>query len=540
MDAPTKNDGNAVISGEHTVGFIDMGTNSIRLLLVRINPNHSFTVIGEQKETVRLGEGEFRQNLLQPEAMRRAGMVCAKFAEIARSRGAEHVICVATSATREAENRGAFVRHLRRVANVDIRVISGKEEARLIFLGVASGASIGGRPTLFIDIGGGSTEVIVGDQTQYRFLDSLKLGAIRLSGMFFRPGDVGPVSPRKYARMQRYVRTRSVRTLERLRQFPVEQAIGSSGTIVNLGEIATRMTFKRSLVKGDVLTREQLRTVIDLLCSLPLDRRREVPGINPDRADIIVSGAAVLETLLQELNIPEIAISERGLREGLPIDYLSRSDDAHLFDQSSFRERGVLELGRRCGFDEAHARQVVKLAWELFDSAKEIGLHNFGEWERELLEHACLLHDVGSFVSYTNHRAHSYYVIRNADLLGFDQTEIALIATIALFHHKSFPRARHPEYAELDKRSREIVRILCTFLRIAESLDRSHLGAVGRVGLRAGDKKTAVLELTPARDCHLELWELRNHEKAFEKVFGRRLVVKVLDGVPAATIPAGG
>jgi exopolyphosphatase/guanosine-5'-triphosphate,3'-diphosphate pyrophosphatase len=534
MDAPTNTDGNAVIQGEHTVGFIDLGTNSVRLLLVRINANHSFTVIGEQKETVRLGEGEFRYNLLQPEAMRRAGIVCAKFAEIARSRGAEHVICVATSATREAENRGAFVRHLRRVAHVDLRVISGKEEARLIYLGVASGANIGGRPTLFIDIGGGSTEVIIGDQSQYRFLDSLKLGAIRLTGMFFRPGDVGPVSPRNYARIQRYVRTRSVRTLERLRQFPVEQAVGSSGTVVNLGEIATRMTHKRSLVKGDVITREQLRMVIDLLCSLPLDRRREVPGINPDRADIIVSGAAILETLLQELNIPEIAISERGLREGLPIDYLSRSDDAHLFDQSSFRERSVLELGRRCGFDEAHARHVVKLAWGLFDSAREIGLHHFGDWERELLEHACLLHDVGSFVSYTNHRAHSYYVIRNADLLGFDQTEIALIATIALFHHKSFPRTRHPEYAELDKRSREIVRILCTFLRIAESLDRSHLGAVGRVRLLAGERKNVILELAPARDCHLELWELKSHEKAFEKVFDRQLVVKVLEPVPAA------
>lgn len=534
MDAPTNLDGNAVIHGEHTVGFIDLGTNSIRLLLVRINANHSFTVIAEQKETVRLGEGEFRRNLLQPEAMRRAGMVCQKFAEIARSRGAEHVICFATSATREAENRGAFVRHLRRVAQVDLRVISGKEEARLIYLGVASGANIGGRPTLFIDIGGGSTEVIIGDQTQYRFLDSLKLGAIRLSGMFFRPGDVGPVSPRKYARIQRYVRTRSVRTLERLRQFPVEQAVGSSGTIMNLGEIATRMTHKRSLVKGDVLTREQLRTVVALLCSLPLDRRREVPGINPDRADIIVSGAAILETLLQELNVPEIAISERGLREGLPIDYLSRSEDAHLFDQSSFRERSVLELGRRCGFDEAHARQVVKLAWALFDSAKELGLHQFGDWERELLEHACLLHDVGSFVSYTNHRAHSYYVIRNADLLGFDQTEISLIATIALFHHKSFPRARHPEYAELDKRSRQIVRILCTFLRIAESLDRSHLGAVGQVRLRAGEKKNVILELTPARDCHLELWELRNHEMAFEKVFDRQLSVKVLEPEPVA------
>jgi exopolyphosphatase / guanosine-5'-triphosphate,3'-diphosphate pyrophosphatase len=538
MESAPQANSQPVTPGDHIVGFIDLGTNSVRLLLVRMNPNHSFTVLSEQKETVRLGEGEFRRNQLQPEAMRRAGLVCSKFAEIARSRGAGHVIAVATSATREAENRASFVRHLRRVARVDLRVISGKEEARLIYLGVASGANIGGRQTLFIDIGGGSTEIIVGDQQQYRFLDSLKLGAIRLTGMFFRAGDEGPVPPAKYARIQRYIRTRSVRTLQRLRQFTIEQAIGSSGTIMNLGEIATRMAHKRSLARGDTVTREQFRATMDLLCSLPLEQRREVPGINPDRADIIIAGGAILETLLEELNVPAVTISERGLREGLPIDYLSRADDAHLFDQTSFRERSVLELGQRCGFDEAHARQIVRLAWQLFDSGKEAGLHALGEWERELLEHACLLHDVGSFISYSNHRTHSYYVIRNADLLGFDQTEIALIATVALFHHKAFPRMRHAEYAELDKRSRGIVRVLCSFLRIAESLDRSHLGAIARVALRNSDRKTIVLELTPAKDCHLEVWEVHTHERAFEKVFGRELEVRVLKPDSAETTSA--
>lgn len=537
MDSGSKPNGNGATGGEgeHVVGFIDLGTNSVRLLLVRINPNHSYTVLSEQKETVRLGEGEFRRNTLQVNAMRRAGLVCTRFAEIARSRGATQVLAVATSATREAENRAAFVRHLRRVAGIDVRVISGKEEARLIYLGVASGANIGGRQTLFIDVGGGSTEVIVGDQQQYRFLDSLKLGAIRLSGMFFRTGDSSPVSSTRYARIQRYIRTRSVRTIERLKQFTVEQAIGSSGTILNLAEIAMRKVHKRGLVKGDVLTREQLREVVDLLCSLPLERRREVPGINPDRADIIIPGAAILETLMEELDLDGLSVSERGLREGLPIDYLSRSENAHFFEQTSFRERSVLELGRRCGFDEPHARHIVRLAWELFDSAREAGLHALGEWERELLEHACLLHDVGSFISYANHRTHSYYFIRNADLLGFDQTEISLIAAVALFHHKAFPRLKHPEFAELDKPSREIVRVLCTFLRIAESLDRSHLQAVLHARLRASDRKNVVLEITPARDCHLELWEVRNHEKAFEKVFGRKLEIRLQQAAPAAT-----
>src|SRR5579871_4779176 len=301
MDSESKPNGSG--AGDHLVAFIDLGTNSVRLLLVRINANHSYTVLSEQKETVRLGEGEFLRSTLQPEAMRRASLVCARFAESARSRGAAEVLAVATSATREAENRATFLRHLRRIAGVDVRVISGKEEARLIYLGVSSGANIGGRQTLFIDVGGGSTEVIIGDQQQHRFLDSLKLGAIRLSGMFFRPGDSSPVSSTRYARIQRYIRTRSVRTVERLKQFTVEQAIGSSGTILNLAEIAMRKAHKRGLVKGDVLTREQLREVVTLLCSLPLEERRKVAGINPDRADIIIAGAAILETLMQELDL---------------------------------------------------------------------------------------------------------------------------------------------------------------------------------------------------------------------------------------------
>jgi exopolyphosphatase/guanosine-5'-triphosphate,3'-diphosphate pyrophosphatase len=518
----------AVNRGEHTVGFIDLGTNSVRLLLVRINPNHSYTVLSEQKETIRLGEGEFLHNRLQPDAMRRAALVCARFAEFARARGASDVVAVATSATREAENRAAFVRHLRNVAKIDVRVISGKEEARLIYLGVSSGFKLGNHQTLFIDVGGGSTEVIVGDQKEHTYLDSLKLGAIRLSGRYFRPGDTGPVSPERYSRIQRYVNTRTVRTLERLRNFKIEQTIASSGTAMNLAEIVMRREHKRGLAKGDVITRTQLRSAVQMLCDLPLERRREVPGINPDRADIIIAGAAILETLLQELDLPGFGISERGLREGLPIDYLSRAENAHLFEQTSFRERSVLELGRRCGFDEPHAQQVVRIAWELFDSAQIAGLHNLGDWERELLEYACLLHDIGTFVSYANHRAHSYYMIRNADLLGFDQTEISIIAAVTLFHHKALPRLKHREFAELDKRSRDVVRILCTFLRISESLDRTHLLAVSSARLRLGKKRRKVfLDITPARDWHLEHWEVRTHASAFEKVFGRKLAIHV-------------
>jgi len=508
------------------VAFLDIGTNSVRMLLARIHPDHSYSILSQQKEVVRLGEGEFRDHHLQPNAMRRAALVCSKFAEMARALGAEEIVAVATSASREAANQQVFLRKLRREAEIDVRVISGREEARLIYLGVASGVNLGDRRALFIDIGGGSTEVIVGSQDQHEFLDSLKLGAIRLTTLFLPPETTSTVSPKQYQRVQQHVRTTAVRTLQQLRTLKIDLAIGSSGTIMNLAEIASRLLYKRPARKDEVLKLDDLQQIVPRLCAAPLEERRKIPGINPERADIIIGGAAILQTLMEELRVPEIRVSERGLREGMPVDYLTRSEHQPPLALTSFRERSVFQLGRACGFDEAHARNVTRLALQLFDGTRAIGLHRLGEWERELLEYAALLHDIGAFLSYNNHRAHSYYFIRNADLLGFDQTEIAIIATTAFYHRNALPRTKHPEFAALDQRSRKIVKTLCMLLRIAESLDRSHTGAVSQVELRLDATGAVVLELGSARDCQLELWGVKNHEAAFEKVFQRPLRVE--------------
>jgi exopolyphosphatase/guanosine-5'-triphosphate,3'-diphosphate pyrophosphatase len=515
------------------VAFLDMGTNSIRLLLVRINPNHTHTVLSQQREMVRLGDREFADQRLQPEAMHRAVLVCRRFAEMARLQKAKQIVAVATSATREARNQQDFLQLLRREARIEARVISGKEEARLIYLGVSSGLHLGEQRALFVDIGGGSTEVIVGDQKQYHQLETLKLGAIRLTQMFLA-GEHGRVEEAKYARMVRHVRNSAVRALQRLRQQRIELAVGSSGTIENLGDIAAQMAWNRRWQRDDVFSRDQLREAIAMLCSLPLAERRKTPGINPERADIILGGAAILDALMQELGLKEIRISDRGLREGLLVDYLARSGHASPTEETSVRMRSVLHLGRICGFDEPHARNVARLALEMFDSARELRLHRLGERERELLEYAALLHDVGAFLSYQNHHAHTYYLIRNADLLGFDQDQIAIVATTGLFHRKSFPRKKHEQFAELDGRSREIVRTLCAFLRIAEALDRSHAGVVRHARFRAPGRNGVVLDVRSRQDCQLELWGAQNQEKAFEKAFQRPLAIEaaVESGAP--------
>ncbi len=226
------------ISGGQVIAFIDIGTNSVRLLLVRMNPNHSYSVINQEKEIVRLGEGEFVDQYLQPEAMQRAALVCQKFVEMARAYGAEEIITIATSATREAVNKAAFLRLLQQEAQLEVRTISGLEEARLIYMGLSSGIHLGQRQALFLDIGGGSTEVIVGDQAQHQVLDSLKLGAIRLSTLFFLPEEQGPVADERYALICQYVRNAAVRTVHQVRQYRLDLAIGSSGTIESLADIA--------------------------------------------------------------------------------------------------------------------------------------------------------------------------------------------------------------------------------------------------------------------------------------------------------------
>lgn len=515
--------------------FIDIGTNSLRLLLVRINLNRSYTILSDQKEIVRLGEGEFVDQYLLPEAMQRATQVARRFASMARAYGVTEIQAVATSATREAANQEEFLRRLKREAQLDVRVISGREEARLIYLGVSSGFHLGDRRAIFIDIGGGSTEVIVGRQHEYEQLDSLKLGAIRLTSLFFLPDESGPVAPERYALIQQYVRSAAVRTVQHVRQAPPEIAIGSSGTIENLADIAALHFLHRHRERDDEMSHSQLKEIIQLLCSLPLEERRRVPGINAARADIIIAGAAIIDTLMEDLQISGLWISDRGLRDGLLVDFLSRDQDSAILETGSVRARSVLQLGRLCGFDEAHARHVAHLALELYDSAHQAALHPFGDGERELLEYACLIHDVGAFLSYSNHHQHSYYLIRNADLLGFDKREIEILAAAALFHRKSMPsRKKHPEFAALDGKDQKLVRLFALLLRAAESLDRSHTGAVQSARLRPGKAREVVLEMAGDGDYQLELWGVQSHREAFKKVFGRKLVIAPINAHPQA------
>ena len=547
----------------HTLAAMDIGTNSVRLAVVEVKPNQTWTTLASQKQVVRLGEGEFDQvptkskkgkddedsggHSLTEAAIARGALVCARFAEVARGFGAEEIVALATAAVREADNGYEFVRRVRDLADLDVRIISGQEEARLIYLGVVSGIDLPpGKRALFMDIGGGSTELIVGDSQSYAFLDSLKMGAIRLTAEGV-PDPSKPVTAAAWDDLQSRVRSLLAPAARAIGKAGFSVMYGSSGTAQNLAEIIANAaaTPNPTSLRNYELSLADIQATTKRLCAMTLEQRRRVPGINPERADIIIGGSAILQTVMETVGAAAIRISDRGLREGIIVDRLRRGDPEAVAGDVSARRRSIGQLMAATGVDEAHSAHIVHLSLSLFDQWKTLSLHDYGR-ARELLEYAALLHDSGFFVSHTDHQQHSYYLIRHSELLGFNDREIEIIASLALYHRKATPRRKHAHYARLDPKTQRAIRVLSCALRLAEALDRSHLMLVRDVVCEKLARPDRVrMTLLASADAQLEVWAAEGQAPAFEKTFGLPLEVRVQSAspekeAPPANIPAAG
>jgi len=516
-----------IIETAKVVGFVDIGTNAIRLLVVRINPKLTYVVVSQEKEVVRLGENEFKDNLLKLDAMNRAILVCRKFVELAKTYGASEIIAVGTSAIREAHNREAFLQRVFAETGLNVHIISGLEEARLIYCGVSSGVDLGEENALFIDLGGGSTEIAIGNQSEILYLESLQLGAIRLTSQFIGEGWTGHIRYKTYKQMKEEASSTLIQASLQVKIIGAKRAFGSSGTIINLAEISNRMFKKPDNIStnNSVLSRKNLKKTAQILCALDLEERTKTPGINPERADILVAGAAIMEALMGEFGLEEISVSRRELRDGLLVDYLSTFESFREFQKTPIRERSVLDLSRSCNYDEKHSETVVTLATQLFDSAKAVGLHNLGKEERTLLRYAALMHDIGDFLSFNDHHLHAHYVISNAGLLGFDQREIEIMANVARFHRKKYPTKKALKSSHLDEHSKNVIVILAVFVRLAEKLDRSHCGLIKKVEFFNVEKDHACLSLLSDSDCTMEEWSIIQNSNAFYAAFQKKLDV---------------
>ncbi|WP_077071990.1 Ppx/GppA phosphatase family protein [Mailhella massiliensis] len=512
----------AEVSGRgRTVAILDMGSNSLRMIIVRIGGNRVTSVLNQVKQMVRLGEGAFENHMLQPEPMRRTVAALRGFAGMCRSYGVDDVVALATAAVRDAANGRDFMEEIRRETGFDFTVISGREEARLICRGVSVALEPFAGKRMFIDIGGGSTELSVAEGLDILELESLKLGAVRLAGLF--PCS-GPVSPQRYAQMQKYVRDHAVLPLQRMEKQAPGELVGSSGTIQSLAEMAVAMAREAGRKTGDtaeMLSYDGLRRVVKALCERNEEERMALPGMNPRRTGILIPGAAILQTIMEELDFDSVRVSGRGLRDGALADYVDG-----LFEDKgrlSVRESSVLRLARLCRFEEVHSRHVAHIAVQLFDHARELGLYGGPARMRELLYYAGLLHDIGIFISFTRHNAHSHYLIQNSEMLGFTQNEVSFMAALALFHRYGYTK-KDKLAVELSGEWQDDLRLLSLFLSLAEALDKSHRQAVTNTVFERRDDGVALI-VTTSLPCPVEQERLKRCFKAMEKCLGKTLVL---------------
>ena len=501
---------------------IDCGTNSIHMIVVRIRPDLSFEVIDREKEMVRLGSGGLDGRALTDEAMAAALQAFSRFRRLAESHRVEEILAAATSAVREAENGGEFLTAVERETGIRPQVISGTEEARLIHLAAVYGVDVAGASAVVVDIGGGSVEITHGAGTSLRVARSFKLGVIRLTERFVR---TDPLSGRDERKLVRHIEDELSKYLRDIRSAGFDRVIGTSGTILSLGTVATAERRRASdEIRSLRVPSKQIHRLRKELVDRSITERMKIPGLDPRRADLIVSGAVLLDTVLQGLQADEITLCDLALREGLVLDYIqhNRKHIAQAGQYPDVRRRSVIELAERCSYWPEHASQVARLSLSLFDQTR--GIHGLTDREREWLEFAALLHDIGTHISYPRHHKHSYYLIKNGDLRGFEPAEAEAIALIARYHRKSAPKRSHADFAVLGPKRRKAVRTLSAMLRFAETLDRTHAQVVTGIDMHdRGDEY--LVKLRTAGDAELELWAAHRQLRPLERVLGKPIRV---------------
>lgn len=485
---------------------LDIGSNSLHLARMRILPDGSWEQDGRHKEAVRLSEGlEENGNILSEAAMDRALAALARCLDYA---GPDcEVRAVATSAVRDARNRWELLDRIRREVGLDVDVVSGYEEARLIWLGLQADPSLSGRQVFSLDIGGGSAEFGLGEGDRLDFASSLPLGGVRLAGRFFPDG---ATSPKSVKACREWIEGRLEPVARALHGKRWDLALCSAGTAGNLVRMAVERREGRAPVRqhGLSATAAEILEVCREVCEVRTTKlRKRLPGIDEKRADILPAGALVVECVIRSLGIEALQWSAFGMREGIVRDHLEREAHAQGDPElSSWRRKGVLSLADSFSLDRRHDARVEALVRELFLELRP--WHKLDENAGELLEAAAHLHDVGLRVGFEEHHKHSYYVIRHSHLLsGFVDREIELMAQVARYHRKSHPKASHPEWMALKEGDRALVEMLAGILRVADGLDRRHRAVVKGVKAQERDGTLILMvEPVPGEEIGMELW----------------------------------
>ena len=517
------------------VAGIDIGTNSIHLLIAAVDPElRSFSVLLTEKSTTRLGDRDPQSGDLTPEAIERAFTTLRHCCELAASHGVAlgDVVTAATSAVREAPNGREFLQSIQEQLGLDVDLVSGPEEARLIYLGVLSGMAFGDQPHVIVDIGGGSTELVLADASDARALTSTRIGAVRLQRDFVREE---PLPAKRVAFLRAFIQGSLEPAVLKVRQRlnPGEKPVlvATSGTAMAVAAMVAQEEPRPPLrMQGYRVSRDKLDQLVTRLLAMTPEERRAMPGLNERRAEIIVPGALILQAAMSMLGADELVISERALREGLIVDWMLRNDlivDRFNF-QSSIRQRTVLHQAQRYGVDLSRAERVASLALSLYAQSHGLLHHDDGQG-RQLLWAAAMLHSCGQHINVGAYHKHSWYLIRHGELLGYSDSEHLMVAAIARYHRRSLPKKRHESWQLLDGREqRRTVAAMALLLRLAVAVDRRPQAVLAGLALQREGDSGVCITLQPATaglDLSLERWSLQSCEASVEEALGLRLKV---------------
>ncbi|MDD2365496.1 MAG: Ppx/GppA phosphatase family protein [Desulfuromonadaceae bacterium] len=500
--------------GKNRLAAIDIGTNSIRCIVVEVDQQGRYTILDDEKATVRLGENLAADGSISPAAFARAVDAISRIRKLIDGFKVVEVEAVATSAVRGASNGTELISVLNRELGREIRIISGEEEAELVARSVRHNFDMTGKRYMIIDIGGGSVEIMSAVANHVESCFSLELGAVRMTDRFLKSD---PVRDPEIRELKRFIRGELKKVFGDLRP-PAQTFIGSGGTITTLANMVMSMRGQSySTSHGFEIIRSEIVHLLAMLLRKDVKSLRNVPGLNPDRADIIVAGLIVVDEFMKYFGANILLVNERGIREGLIISCMKRLrllPDAAA--QRNWKE-SVCDFACSCHYDEIHSRHVSKLALSIFDSlAKEFGLK---KCDRKLLESSALLHDIGYFISYNSHHKHSHHLIRHADLFGFSPREREMTALVARYHRKSLPKKKHQEFDRLEAKDQQIVSRLGGILRLADGLDRRRCGLVEVVEIkRSGDVFS--FKLLGTEDISVEIFGGNAKKDLFEKAFG--------------------
>jgi len=500
------------------IAAVDVGSNSIHMVVAQVEADGRFRVLDRAKDMVRLGRKTLSKGKLSSEAIESGVRTLSAFRTLAERQGVSRITAVATSAVREAANGGDFIEKVEEDVGLRVKVIPGREEARLIYLGVRHTIDLSDKPTVIVDIGGGSVEFILTDKGEAAALESHKLGVARLTERFLTSD---PPEADEIDALESHLADQLDPMLSEFRKHKARRVIGTSGTMLNLIGLAghQRGEAPELHLNNFAVTAAEIAKVRRTLTRSGREERARLKGLDSKRADLIVAGAVLTDFVLQRLGAKQLVACTWALREGVLLDFISRHRK-HIEENERFgtpRGRSVARLARHLGETGEHGPRVARLALRLFDQLAPLLRVDAGA--RELLEYAALLHDVGHHIDHANHHRHSYYLITNGELFGFSRDELEIIGLAARYHRKAVPKAADAEFRRLSQRARHTVRALSAVLRIADALDRSHYGVVRDVAVSRRSGRLTLL-LTAAGDAQLELWEARQRGTLLHDVLG--------------------